>query len=68
MRSIEYFSVAWQNLVKMIEFHNRPYWLCAIGDEYVISLVEPSPKQLAHGTAANLYSTDLLVTKTVKNV
>lgn len=65
MRTIEQFQKIWADLDWMHRNHNKPFWLVARENDYCLSVVEPSPADLAPGTAANLYDVHKTILKTV---
>lgn len=46
-------------------FHNKPVWLIASNDHYSLSVIQPHPKDLARGTAANRYDVGMKIIETV---
>ena len=67
MRSELSFKKAFDKAKWFVGFHNKPVWLKASEDDYVLSVVKPEPHELPAGTAANLYSVNMDVLETVKS-
>ena len=67
MRSELSFKEAFDEVKWFVNFHNKPVWLKASEDKYVLSIIKPEPHELPTGTAANLYSADMEVLVTVKS-
>lgn len=55
IRSAEQFSVVWENLKWYHHLHKKSVWLVPTETGYGISVIQPKPEDLPHGTTAVLY-------------
>lgn len=58
MRTPEKFETIWKEMKWFTNFHKKPVWIVAVGDDYVLSIIKPKPHEIAEGTVANLYKED----------
>lgn len=65
MRTLEQFNAAWESLNWFVKFHNKPVWLVALENDYLLSVVKPREQDIAPGTCANLYNQDLEIVDSV---
>lgn len=49
-----------------VNFHKRSVWLVPRADDYIISIIRPTPEELPMGTAAICYDTELMEIDRVK--
>lgn len=67
MRTLERFTQVFEQAKWFINFHKKPVWFMAIGDDYAYSVIKPRPEELPNGTVANLYDVDLNIIESVKS-
>ncbi len=57
LRTDKGFKRAFETIKGHFSFHpNKPIWIWAEDEYYVVSVIEPDPSKLAWGTMANLYA------------
>jgi hypothetical protein len=56
MRDEEKFAREWRNLIWMLNFHKKPFWLVPTVDDYIVSVIKPLAENLPEGTASHLYA------------
>ncbi len=59
------FSRAHQSVEWHVGFHGTPIWLYATERNYVVSIVAPERRELAMGTAANQYDSEMKIIDTI---
>lgn len=67
MRTLEQFEAAFNQAKWFVNFHKKPVWLTATKNDYALSIIKPSPDDIANGTVANLYDVDLDIIDKVVN-
>lgn len=67
MRTLKQFEQTFKDLKWFVNFHNKPVWLIATEDDYILSSIKPAPYQVAFGTVANLYDKNLDIIDNVEN-
>lgn len=67
MRTLEQFEAAFNQVKWFVNFHKKPVWLIATENDYVLSIIKPSPDEIAPGTVANLYDVNLDIIDKVVN-
>lgn len=58
MRTIEQFERVMKDAQWFVNFHKKPVWVCPTDDEYAISIIKPSPRDVPDGCAAVLMGVD----------
>lgn len=67
MRIHEQFSDIWRDLEWWHSFHKKAVWLVALEGKYALSVIKPSPNEIAKGTVANLYDVGGEILDSVSN-
>lgn len=65
MRTPERFNQVFDQAKWFINFHKKPVWFMAVGDDYAYSVLKPRADEIAAGTVANLYDVDMFIIDSV---
>lgn len=55
MRTLDQFTTTYEQAEWFVYFHNKPVWLIALDNDYVLSVIKPKSDEIAYGTVAILY-------------